>query len=109
MKKANTNRSICLLLALWMLALPWLRAQEVIDRIVVRVENDVILLSDVRLLAHYQLLVDGRSESDAEILDRLIDQWIVRSEATRLRAASSEGAKKCKSISRGAVRSTRRD
>jgi len=25
--------------------------------------------------------VDGRSETDAEILDRLIDQWIVRTEA----------------------------
>jgi hypothetical protein len=58
-----------------------LRAQEVIDRIVARIENDVILLSDVRLLARYQLLVDGKSESDPEILDRLIDQWIVRSEA----------------------------
>lgn len=59
-----------------------LRAQEVIDRMVARVENDVILLSDVRLLSRYQMLVNGKSESDAAILDRLIDQWIVRSEAT---------------------------
>src|SRR5271165_1738123 len=59
-----------------------LRAQDVIDRIVARVENDVILLSDVRLLSRYQLLVDGKSESDSQILNRLIDQWIVRSEAT---------------------------
>jgi len=27
------------------------------------------------------MLVDGKSESDGAILDRLIDQWIVRSEA----------------------------
>jgi hypothetical protein len=59
--------------------------QEVIDRIVARVENDVILLSDIRLLSRYQLLVDGKSESDAEILNRLIDQWIVRNEATLAR------------------------
>ena len=56
-------------------------AQEVIDRIVARVESDVILLSDVRNLQRYQLLVDGKQESDALALDRLIDQWIVRSEA----------------------------
>lgn len=56
-------------------------AQEVVDRVVARIENDVILLSDVRLLSHYQLLVEGKAEGDAEILDRLIDQWIVRSEA----------------------------
>jgi hypothetical protein len=56
-------------------------AQEVIDRIVARVDTDIILLSDVQELAHYQQFVDGRSETDAEILDRLIDQWIVRTEA----------------------------
>ncbi len=58
-----------------------LRAQEVIDRIAARVENDIILLSDVRALQQYQQLVDGKSESDAQVLDRLIDQWIVRNEA----------------------------
>lgn len=56
-------------------------AQEVIDRIVARVENDIILSSDVEELQRYQQLVDGKSESESAILDRLIDQWIVRSEA----------------------------
>jgi parvulin-like peptidyl-prolyl isomerase len=60
-------------------------AQEVIDRVAARVENDIILLSDVRVLARYQQLVDGKSESDAQILDRLIDQWIVRNEAETAR------------------------
>lgn len=60
---------------------PILRTQEVIDRIVARVEIDVILLSDVRDLQQYQELVEGKSESPDAILDRLIDQWIVRSEA----------------------------
>jgi parvulin-like peptidyl-prolyl isomerase len=58
-----------------------LAAQEVVDRIVARVENDVILLSDVRALSRYQQFLDGKSETDAQILDRLIDQWIVRTEA----------------------------
>jgi hypothetical protein len=58
-----------------------LAAQEVVDRIVARVENDVILLSDIRTLGRYQQFLDGKSETDAQILDRLIDQWIVRTEA----------------------------
>lgn len=59
----------------------WLAAQEVVDRIVARVENDVILLSYVRALSSYQQFLDGKSETDAQILDHLIDQWIVRTEA----------------------------
>jgi hypothetical protein len=55
--------------------------QEVVDRIVARVENDIILLSDVRELEEYQELVNGKSERESAIVDRLIDQWIVRSEA----------------------------
>jgi parvulin-like peptidyl-prolyl isomerase len=58
-----------------------LPAQDVIDRIVARVENDLVLLSDVRALGRYQQLVDGKAESEAQLLDRLIDQWIVRNEA----------------------------
>lgn len=63
------------------IATEWVAAQEVVDRIVARVENDVILLSDVRALSRYQRFLDGKSETDAQILDRLIDQWIVRTEA----------------------------
>ena len=55
--------------------------QTTIDRIVARVDTDIILLSDVRALERYQQLVDGKSETDAQVLDRLIDQWIVRNEA----------------------------
>jgi len=60
-------------------------AQQVVDRIVARIEGDVILLSEVRALSDYQQLVEGKSESDAQILDRLIDQWIVRNEAETAR------------------------
>ena len=55
--------------------------QTTIDRIVARVDTDIILLSDVRALQRYQQLVDGKSETDAQVLDRLIDQWVVRNEA----------------------------
>jgi hypothetical protein len=56
-------------------------AREVIDRIVARVDTDIILLSDVRELARYQSFVDEKSESDSQVLDHLIDQWMVRNEA----------------------------
>jgi hypothetical protein len=61
------------------------RSQEVLDQIAARVENDIILLSEVHTLSRYQTLVDGKAESDAAILDRLIDQWIVRTEADTAR------------------------
>ena len=67
-------------------------AQEVIDRIVARIESDIILLSDVRALQRYQQLVDGKAETDAQILDRLVDQWIVRNEADTARFARPSDA-----------------
>ena len=56
-------------------------SQEIVDRIAARVENDIILLSDIRMLSRYQEFLDGKSETDTQLLDRLIDQWIVRTEA----------------------------
>ena len=83
MTAARQLRRVCCMLILCILAQQeWSHAQQVLDRMVARIENDIILLSDVRLLSRYQLLVDGKSESDEEILNRLIDQWIVRNEAT---------------------------
>jgi hypothetical protein len=87
MKRARPTPAIFLLATAFLLSWQSSRAQQVIDRMVARVENDVILLSDVRLLSRYQLLVNGKAESDAEILDRLIDQWIVRGEATAAHTA----------------------
>jgi len=58
------------------------QAQEVVDRIAARVETDIILLSDIRQLNRYQIFLDGKAQSDADILNRLIDQWIVRNEAS---------------------------
>lgn len=76
------------------------RAQAVVDRIVAKVENDIILESDVRKLARYQLFIDGKSQSDAEILDRLIDQWIVRSEAGVARFPQPSGDQVQRSLER---------
>lgn len=75
-------------------------AQEIVDRIVARVENDVILLSDVRTLGRYQEFLDGKSETDAQILDRLMDQWIVRTEADASHAPRPSEADIDRSLSR---------
>jgi len=56
-------------------------AQEVIDRIVARVDNDIILSSNMQELARYQILIDGKAQSDSDILNHLIDQYVVRNEA----------------------------
>ena len=77
-----------------------LRAQEVVDRIVARVENDVILLSDIRALSRYQQFLDGKSETDAQILDRLIDQWVVRTEAGVSRSPKPSEAEIDRNVSR---------
>jgi hypothetical protein len=62
-----------------------LSAQLVVDRIVARIEDDIITLSEVRELGRYQQLVEGRAGSDDRLLAELIDQWIVNSEATAAR------------------------
>ena len=71
--------------ALLALAARYAASQELLDQIAARVESDIILRSEIRTLSKYQLLVDGKAESDAAILDRLIDQWIVRNEADTAR------------------------
>jgi len=56
-------------------------AQVVVDRVVARVEGDILLLSEVRELGQFQQLADGQSEPQAKRLDELIDQWIIEHEA----------------------------
>ena len=94
------RHSSTLLLAILLLTGVQTGAQEVVDRIVARIENDVILLSDMRELSHYQILMDGKSESDARLLDLLIDEWIVRNEATVSRIAQPSEEDVDKSIAR---------
>ena len=87
-------RTILLLVATVLATAPLLRGREVVDRIVARVENDIILESEVHALAHYQQFVDGKTESGEQILERLIDQWIVRNEAETARFPHPSGARK---------------
>jgi len=56
--------------------------QQIVDRIVARIEDDIITLSEVRELAAYQQLIDGRVESDDRLLSELIEQWVINNEAT---------------------------
>ena len=79
------RRSYVLAGALLALAATCAQSQELLDQVAARVESDIILLSEVRSLRKYQILVDGKAESDAAILDRLVDQWIVRTEAETAR------------------------
>jgi parvulin-like peptidyl-prolyl isomerase len=58
---------------------------RVVDRIVARIEGDIILLSQVRGLGAFQQLVEGKAESDDGLLAELIEQWIVQTEATQSR------------------------
>jgi hypothetical protein len=53
-----------------------------IDGIAVRIESDIITDSEVQELAAYQELVDGKSQPRSDVINDLIDQWIVRGEAS---------------------------
>lgn len=79
MRRSST--ALALLVALLLLLSTTGVAQEVLDGIAARVDTDIILVSEVRTLSRYQALVQGKPETDAKILDRLIDQWLVRVEA----------------------------
>lgn len=75
-----------------------LESQEIVDRIAARIENDIILMSDILALSRYQQFLDGKSETDSQILDRLIDQWIVRTEATISRFPQPSAAEIARSM-----------
>ncbi len=57
------------------------QGQQTVDRIAARIEDDIIMESDVRELAGFQELVDGRSKSRDELIRELAGEWIVRGEA----------------------------
>ena len=64
--------------------------QQVVDRIVVRIEDDILTLSDVQELGRFQQLTNGAEKqsqppNEQELIEMLIDQWIVNTEATAAR------------------------
>jgi hypothetical protein len=78
------RRIICAGLLAGGLVLPVLAGAQgpiVVDRVVARIENDVITLSDVRELAAYQRLAGREPAKEPELLRELIDQWIVMNDA----------------------------
>lgn len=62
-------------------ALAVVKAQMVVDRIIARVEGEVILLSELRELGEFQTLVEGQPQAEEKRFDELIDQWIIEHEA----------------------------
>jgi parvulin-like peptidyl-prolyl isomerase len=58
------------------------QSARVVDRIVARIEDDIILQSQVRELGALQQLIEGRAESDEKLVEELIEQWVVQTEAS---------------------------
>ena len=77
------SRIAMLLLVVWASALvaPATTAQQVVDRIVARINGDVLTLSELRELASFQQLTGAKPGTDAELLRQLVDQWMVSADA----------------------------
>jgi hypothetical protein len=57
-------------------------AGRTVDGVAARIEDDILTESEVRELAAFQTLVDGKAKPRADLIRELADQWIIRSEAT---------------------------
>jgi peptidyl-prolyl cis-trans isomerase SurA len=67
-------------------ARPTAFAGEVVDRIVARIEGDIITLSEVRELGAFQQLAGRAPAQDEEaLLGQLIEQWMVANDAAAAR------------------------
>jgi len=55
--------------------------QQVVDRIVARIEDDIITLSELRELARFQQLVGDGASDHEQLLRQAVEQWIVQAEA----------------------------
>ena len=55
--------------------------EQTVDGVAARIEDDILTESEVRELAAYQQLVDGKAKPRADLIRELEDQWIVRGEA----------------------------
>ena len=53
---------------------------QVVDGVAARIEDDIILESEVRELGSFQKLVDGKEKPRQELIRELADQWVVRGE-----------------------------
>jgi hypothetical protein len=68
------------------------KGATLIDGIAARIEDDIITESEVQELAAFQKLVDGESKPRPELLRELVDQWMIRNEATAAKYAQPSAA-----------------
>lgn len=52
-----------------------------VDGIAARIGNDVLTDSEVRELQDYQKLVEGQAQERPKVMEELVDQWIVETDA----------------------------
>jgi hypothetical protein len=64
----------------------------VVDAIAMRIEDDIIAESQIEELAAFQKLAGGQPKDRDELIQELIDQWIIRNDAqnARYRSPSEE-------------------
>ncbi|MCL6480441.1 MAG: hypothetical protein K6U02_01820 [Firmicutes bacterium] len=70
------------------LGLGWLllvATQQVVDRIIARIGDDILLQSELEELRAFQQLIEGRSAGRPELFEQLVRQWIVVTEAEAAR------------------------
>lgn len=53
----------------------------VVDGIAARIEGDIITESELRDLAHFQELVNGKAQNRDQLLNEMLNQWVVQHEA----------------------------
>jgi hypothetical protein len=53
---------------------------QTVDGVAARIEDDILMESEVRELGAFQQLVDGSAKPREELIRELADQWIVRGE-----------------------------
>jgi hypothetical protein len=81
--RGSTHGFRVLLLACFAIAIMFgsvARAQQVVDRIIARIEGDVLLQSDLRELGEFQQLQGSKVEPESTRMDELIDQWVIAHE-----------------------------
>ena len=82
-RRLNSVARAALFLALIVILVavgPVARAQQVVDRIIARIQDDVLLQSDLRELGEFQQLQGTKVEPESTRLDELIDQWVIEHE-----------------------------
>jgi hypothetical protein len=81
MRLKITSAALFLAASFALIAPPFVRAQQIVDRIVVRIVDDILTQSDLDQLAAYQKLVSGSADTNDRLTQESIEQWIVNSEA----------------------------